>query len=110
MSQKLRFWPKMAIFSHFRTNLGKLRIFLKKRALLSFYPYCPSTSCEVLEKSLERFPRSIRDERTDGRTHEGDIVEPVASLVKQVSRGTMNQHHSALSKILGIFLFLGGWN
>ena len=71
MSQKLRFWPKMAIFSHVRPNLGKMRIFLKKRALLFFYPYCPPTSCQVSEKSLERFPRSIAlrtDVRTDGRT------------------------------------------
>ena len=82
MSQKLRFWPKMAIFSHVRPNLGKMRIFLKKRALLFFYPYCPPTSCQVSGKSLERFLRSIRDGRTHGRTEKGEIIEPVASLVQ----------------------------
>ena len=72
MSQKLRFWPNMAIFSHVKPNLGKIRIFLKKRALLSFYPYCPLTSCQVSEKSLEWFPRSIAlrtDVWTYGRTY-----------------------------------------
>ena len=52
MSQKLRFWAKMAIFSHVRPNLGKMRIFHKKRALLSFYPYCPPNFMPSFGKTL----------------------------------------------------------
>ena len=78
-AQKLRFWPKMAIFSHNRPNLGKMRIFSQKRALLSFYRYCHSTSCQVSEKSLERFPRSIRDPRTDAR-RDGQYIKKLMIL------------------------------
>ena len=56
-SQKLRFWPKMSIFWHVWPNSGKMRIFLKKRALLSFYPYCSLNFMPSFGKSLERFPR-----------------------------------------------------
>ena len=59
-SKKLWFWAKMAIFRHIWPKSAKMRNFIKNRAVLFFYPYCPPTSCQVSEKSLERFLRSIR--------------------------------------------------
>ena len=50
----------LAIFCHVWPKSAKMRIFIKNRAVLFFYPYCPPTSCQVWEKSVERFPRSIR--------------------------------------------------
>ena len=50
----------MAIFWHIWPKSAKMRNFIKNRAVLFFYPYCPPTLCQVSEKSLERFPRSIR--------------------------------------------------
>ena len=68
MSQKLWFWPKMAIFG----TLGQIWAnweFFSKKWLCYFYPYfLPPTSCQVTGKSLELFPRSIAL-RTDGRTN-----------------------------------------
>jgi hypothetical protein len=55
---------------HFLARLAKIgqnENFYKKSGRAIFYPYCPPTSCQVSEKSLERFPRSIAL-RTDGRT------------------------------------------
>ena len=77
-SKKLWFWAKMAIFQHIWPKSAKMRNFIKNRAVLFFYPYCPPTSCQVSEKSLERFPRSIRYARTYEHTDKGDIIEPVA--------------------------------
>ena len=68
MSQKLQFWPKMAIFFARQAKFGQNENFSQKSGRAIFYPYCPPTSCQVSEKSLERFPRSIRDRRTDVRT------------------------------------------
>ena len=48
---------------HFLARLAKIgqnENFYKKSGRAIFYPYCPPTSCRVSEKSLERFPRSIR--------------------------------------------------
>ena len=59
-SKKLWFWAKMTIFRHIWPKSAKMRFFIKNRAVLFFYPYCPPTSCQVSKKSLERFPRSIR--------------------------------------------------
>ena len=59
-SNKLWFWAKMAIFQHIWPKSVEMRNFIKNRAVLFFYPYCPPTSCQVSEKSVERFPRSIR--------------------------------------------------
>ena len=50
----------LAIFWHVWPKSAKMRIFIKNQAVLFFYPFCPPTSCQVSEKSLERFPRSIR--------------------------------------------------
>ena len=58
----------MAIFWHFWPKSAKIRNFIKNQAVLFFYPYCPPTSCQVSEKLLERFPRSIRYARTNERT------------------------------------------
>ena len=69
MSQKLRFWPKMAIFWHVRQNLGKMRIFLKKGLCYLFTFIVPQ-----LHAKFRGNPQSgFRDEfvtngRTDGRT------------------------------------------
>ena len=65
--------PKTAIlaknghFSHARPNLGKMRIFLKKRALLYFYPYCRPTSYQVSEKIILAVS-GINNGRMDART------------------------------------------
>ena len=72
----------LAIFWHVWPKSAKMRIFIKNRAVLFFYPYCPPTSCQVSEKSLERFPRSIRyihtSIHTSIHTYKGEIIEPVA--------------------------------
>jgi len=40
-----------------------------KKALGPFFKsYWTPTSCKISEKSLERFPRNCRDQRTNGRT------------------------------------------
>ena len=74
-SLKLWFWP---FFWHIWPKSAKMRIFIKNRVVLFFYPYCPPTSCQVLEKSVERFPRSIRYIHPNIRTYKGDPIEPVA--------------------------------
>ena len=56
-------------FWHIWAKSAKMRIFIKNRAVLFFYPYCPPTSCRVSEKSVERFPRSIRQIRTSEHTY-----------------------------------------
>ena len=72
----------LAIFWHVWPKSAKMRIFIKNRAVLFFYPYCPPTSCQVSEKSLERFPRSIRYIHTSIHTsihpYKGETIEPVA--------------------------------
>ena len=50
---------------------------MKNWAVLFFYPYCLSTSYRVSEKSLERFPRSIRYEHTYIHPDKGDIIDYV---------------------------------
>ena len=57
---------------HFLAHLAKIgqnENFYKKSCRAIFYPYCPPTSCRVSEKSLERFPRSIRYIHPNIRTY-----------------------------------------
>ena len=68
----------MAIFRYIWPKSAKMRNFIKNRAVLFFYPYCPPTSCHVSEKSLERFPRSIRYIHPYIHPYKGDPIEPVA--------------------------------
>ena len=77
--------PKNCDFGHFLARLAKIgqnENFYQKSGRAIFYPYCPPTSCQVSEKSLERFPRSIRCIHpyihTYIHTYKGDPIEPVA--------------------------------
>ena len=45
---KTAIWPKMVHLAKFGQNEN----FSQKRALLSFYPYCPLTSCQISEKNF----------------------------------------------------------
>ena len=68
----------LAIIWHFCPKSDKIRIFIKNRDVLFFYPYCPPTSCRVSEKSLEWFPRSIRYIHPSIHPSKGETIEPVA--------------------------------
>ena len=90
MSQKLRFWPKMAIFSHVRPNLGKMRIFLKKKGLY----YLFTLIVPKLHAKFWENPRSgFRDQFvTDVLTDKGDIIEPVAFAGSKTDSFGLNTH------------------
>ena len=63
---------------HFLAHLAKIcqnENFYQKSGRAIFYPYyCPPTLCQVSEKSVERFPRSIRYIHPS----KGETIEPVA--------------------------------
>ena len=75
MSQKLRFWPKIAIFSHVRPNLGKIRIF---GLCYLFTLIVPQLHAKFRKNPWSGFRDQLRYERTNERTDKGDIIEPVA--------------------------------
>ena len=66
-------WAKNQFSAHL-AKFGQNENFLKKWALLSFYPYCPQSSCQISENSLEQFRRSINSSSTDEQTDKGDIL------------------------------------
>ena len=69
--------PTKTDLDHFFAHLAKIsqnENFYQKSGRAIFYPYCPPISFHVSEKSLERFPRSVRHIHP----HKGDITEPVA--------------------------------
>ena len=69
MSQKLRFWPKMAIFSHDRPNLGKMRIFLKKGLCYLFTLIVPQLHAKFWKNPWSGFrDQFVTNGRTDERT------------------------------------------
>ena len=60
-----------------RGKKGDFSYFTKKRATLRSSPYRCLTSCQVSEKSLERFLRkAVTDARTHGRTDKTDSIGP----------------------------------
>ena len=76
----------LAIFWHVWPKSAKMRIFIKNHAMLFFTLIVPQpTSCRVSEKSLERFPRSIRYIHPCIRTRVISQNRSL-SLVQQVSR------------------------
>ena len=70
---------------HFLARLAKIGQNENFYSRAIFYPYCPPTSCGNSEKSLERFPRSIRyihpSIHSYIHTYKGDLIEPVAFAV-----------------------------
>ena len=65
-TKNIKYAPKMGVFPH----LGPPKIFFKNRALSLLYPCGALSSCEKLEKSLERSLRYLKTEqRTNGRTN-----------------------------------------
>ena len=84
-SQKLPSLAKMAIFWHVWPNLWKMRIFHQNGICCLLTLIVPITSCQVLKKSLERFPRSIA-----WLAEKGEIIELVAFAVSII-------HYFALS-------------
>ena len=78
MSQKLWFWPKMAIFWHVRPNLGKWEFFSKKGLCY----FLPLLSPQLHVKFRKNPWSGFRDQLCDGRTDKGYIIELVALLVQ----------------------------
>ena len=84
MERIFRKFQKTAILGqngHFSAHLAKIdqnEKFYQKSGRAIFYPYCPPTSCQISEKSLERFPRSIRYIHPYIHTYKGETIEPVA--------------------------------
>ena len=73
----------MAIFSHVRPNLAKMRIFLKNRAVLFFTLIVPQLHAKFRENPWSGFRDQLHDIHTYEITDKGDIIEPVASLVQK---------------------------
>ena len=59
MSQKLRFWPKMAIFGLIWPNLAPKRIFSGKMTILSYKTIFGPTSIAFIENLLQAFFRNV---------------------------------------------------
>ena len=72
-SKKLWFWAKMAIFQHIWPKSAKMRNFIKNRAVLFFYPYCPPN----FMPSFRKIVRAV-SEINSLRTYIGETIEPVA--------------------------------
>ena len=62
------------IFRHVWPKSTKMIIFIKNRAVLFFYPYCPPTSCQVLEKIVGAVSE-INSLDTNIRTYEHTKVK-----------------------------------
>ena len=85
--------PKTAIlaknghFLHFRPNLGKMRIFLKKKGSAIFTLIVSQLHAKFL-KILGAVSKinCVTYGRSHARTDKGDIIEPVASLVQKIIR------------------------
>ena len=58
---------KSGTFWHFFPNFGKPRFFFKNPASSVGAHYCPATSCQVSERSYDRFSSKTPDRRTDGQ-------------------------------------------
>ena len=82
----MRFWPKMTIYWHVRPNLGKMRIFLKKKGSAIFLPLLAPNFMPSFGKILGAVSEinCVTDGRKNERTDKGDIIEPVASLVQKI--------------------------
>ena len=69
--------PFLGHFGPFSPFFGRTRFFLENWARSLYSTHGPLTSCQKLEKSLERLLRScVTDGRTDGQT---DVYEFIAS-------------------------------
>ena len=85
---------KMAIFWHARPNLGKMRIFLKNRAVLFFSLIVPQIHAKFRKNPWSRFRDQLRDIHTYGaRTDKGQIIEPVTFA------GSIKWHQTAITSL-----------
>ena len=73
----LRKVAKTSFLGHFtKMPLGKIRKISKIRLDRFFSLKCPLLRAKFRKKLFERFPKTNRDERTDGRTDGGDSIGP----------------------------------
>ena len=90
-SKKLWFWAKMAIFQHIWPKSAKMRNFIKNRAVLFFYPYCPPTCLPSFRKivgAVSEINLLHTSEHPNIHTDKGDLIEPVAfagSIIESIA-------------------------
>ena len=92
--QKWPKWHKLAVYVKTARNL-------KKAAVLCFLHFLPPTSCQVSEKSLERFPSS---RVTDTHTH--IPTEAILQLPSVFNRGPIKWYHLHMCILFFIIFFI----
>ena len=81
--------PKNCDFGHFLARLAKIgqnENFYQKSCRAIFYPYCPPTNFMPSFRKIVGAVSEINLFHPSIHPNKGDITEPVASLVQQVSR------------------------